>query len=1423
MVEVTKRFRDEVLVDKEFQQQATLTLPSLIAKWKESEGSRGHAINAASPRRAKPSDVDDAMRNLKRRHDNDAERISEISVRPTAGEILSTRPSYLPANDLSKCTGMNHLKVLGLTREKYFLALLVFNVAQGVEMEVGTNFGGVSVSVEFDKPKAVTKLSHLQQKRYWERSGRLSADNMVILCEELRGDAAAEGGDGRPADPLLIFAVISARQFLPFADTLLPSPTGVAGARRSAEVRPPRYLVDGQYYDFSDIVTPSGKRGTPAETPQAVRAVDMLRPDSFPTGQLLEHTTLDKAQLDALRAALCQEVALIQGPPGTGKTYVGAKAVRLLLVNRKTLRHWQGPIVCVCLTNHALDQFLCDLLDADVTGIVRREEGAGSGKEGAGGGGGEGWRTSPGQNGKKRGEFGGRGRRLMEAGNTETLGEIWGEGGAGAAYVAREREERETGGAAASVAPGAARPAPGGGALPLPHTVWNPGGTKPSPGVGSRCKSERLEQLTLKEVAKGRRDSCGKIMWQCRQNMDNVQETMVEEWQVSHKRRGLKEWLAGEKLEGRAAEKKGKGGTVTSGGWTVMVGGGMVITEGRTVEDGDGTVKDCEMTAKDRGGTFSSKGGTVGSGFRVNRGGGDSASGKPLPASAGLSKDQKRRDQQRALDARGAEATVSGGDDGGAGGGAGRGVRGGAGEGGAGGGGGSGDGDGDGDGGGAGYVEAKDAGGAKPDHVTVGDNQRNAAAPTAEPKGGTLDPIAPSGGTWNIVLDGGYAGMPSFGDVKVKDETSSGNSQEFWSAARRGRAVAVTAEDERETVEEVTNGRRGHLEEKGTPGMPNQFPVPRRGRGRGDSDRVGGGGGGGGNAGGGKDRGKGVGGRENGRSKGDGGGGRGGVGRGGGGDEGLKGGGGRGEGGKDFGGVRGRSDGEVRAGGWGGGRGKDRGGRRGGDGLGRHQAGHGGAMAAGPPAEGVLRGFAAGRGRGNRPLPCMTAQQVGLIVTPQMYEKEGTASTRDGGGEKATKSVRTDDSSEEEKDEEVGGGGGEEEDAEDEGVEEEKDGKVEQKAGELMAREREEEEELLGPAVSAAMENEPVEGSAEYADLMHAIENGRSAWALSHKERWTLVRRWQEKEVAASRARLAEMIDSFFELKRAHDAHKTQGDLAILREASVVGITTTGVAMNHALVEGLGAKIVVIEEAAEVLESHVLAALTQETQHLILIGDHLQLRPKAEVYRLTKESRKGYNLDVSMFERLVEEGRVKVHDLATQRRMRPEIADLIRPAVYPNLKDAPRVESYPSVKGMRRNLFFWDHAVKEDESGTIASSKTNRHEANLVAGLVMYLLKQGYTGKGDITVLTPYLGQLFLLRDIVGRTSMLHVQVNDRDKSKLDEMTEVDQSDHDENDDNIASVDGGDDVSGSNIPVKGSVEVSKVSVESMIRMATVDK
>lgn len=45
---------------------------------------------------------------------------------------------------------------------------------------------------------------------------------------------------------------------------------------------------------------------------------------------------------------------MIQGPPGTGKTFVALRIVEMLLLNRVSNR----PILVVCYTNHALDQFL---------------------------------------------------------------------------------------------------------------------------------------------------------------------------------------------------------------------------------------------------------------------------------------------------------------------------------------------------------------------------------------------------------------------------------------------------------------------------------------------------------------------------------------------------------------------------------------------------------------------------------------------------------------------------------------------------------------------------------------------------------------------------------------------------------------------------------------------------------------------------------------------------------------------------------------------------------------------------------------------------------------------------------------------------------------------------------------------------------
>lgn len=69
-------------------------------------------------------------------------------------------------------------------------------------------------------------------------------------------------------------------------------------------------------------------------------------------------------------------------------------------------------------------------------------------------------------------------------------------------------------------------------------------------------------------------------------------------------------------------------------------------------------------------------------------------------------------------------------------------------------------------------------------------------------------------------------------------------------------------------------------------------------------------------------------------------------------------------------------------------------------------------------------------------------------------------------------------------------------------------------------------------------------------------------------------------------------------------------------------------------------------------------------------------------------------MDVSLFERMINNNLHKV-SLNTQYRMRPEIANLIRPMIYKDLIDNENVSRYPDVVGMEKNLFFINHSNPE--------------------------------------------------------------------------------------------------------------------------------
>ena len=116
---------------------------------------------------------------------------------------------------------------------------------------------------------------------------------------------------------------------------------------------------------------------------------------------------------------------------------------------------------------------------------------------------------------------------------------------------------------------------------------------------------------------------------------------------------------------------------------------------------------------------------------------------------------------------------------------------------------------------------------------------------------------------------------------------------------------------------------------------------------------------------------------------------------------------------------------------------------------------------------------------------------------------------------------------------------------------------------------------------------------------------------------------------------------------------KWEVDYNYLRQARVIGMTTTGLSKYRGLIQSLCPKVVLIEEAAETLEGFVSVACMKSLEHLILVGDHQQLRGSVNDQGLEGNP---FYLDVSMFERLVR-NHMEFTQLKRQRRMLPEVSN----------------------------------------------------------------------------------------------------------------------------------------------------------------------
>ena len=279
-------------------------------------------------------------------------------------------------------------------------------------------------------------------------------------------------------------------------------------------------------------------------------------------------------------------------------------------------------------------------------------------------------------------------------------------------------------------------------------------------------------------------------------------------------------------------------------------------------------------------------------------------------------------------------------------------------------------------------------------------------------------------------------------------------------------------------------------------------------------------------------------------------------------------------------------------------------------------------------------------------------------------------------------------------------------------------------------------------------------------------------WAMSQKERQGHLERWTRSLVGERLDLLEKHASRFNGIQDDITDQFSEADASTMSQKRIIGCTTTGAAKYSKLIRAAKPDVVLVEEAGEILESHILTALAPSVQQLILIGDHKQLRPKINNYALSVERGDGFDLNRSLFERLIMQG-ASHKTLHKQHRMAPEISRFPRELTYPGLVDGPKTGGRQLIRGLRDRVVFINHgkpeasdqALSERRDPGVKESKQNPFEADMVLRCIKYFGQQGYASH-NIVILTPYLGQLRLIQDLL-RENEHDPELSEMDKRDL--------------------------------------------------------
>ena len=118
------------------------------------------------------------------------------------------------------------------------------------------------------------------------------------------------------------------------------------------------------------------------------------------------------------------------------------------------------------------------------------------------------------------------------------------------------------------------------------------------------------------------------------------------------------------------------------------------------------------------------------------------------------------------------------------------------------------------------------------------------------------------------------------------------------------------------------------------------------------------------------------------------------------------------------------------------------------------------------------------------------------------------------------------------------------------------------------------------------------------------VLEAREIWSMPKASREAIVNHWVEKIRKEEVERLCKTASQYNKIVDELDRKFKKKDRYIPESKRIIGCTTTAAAKYTRQIREAAPDVVLVEEAGEILESHVITALGRSAKQLILIGDH---------------------------------------------------------------------------------------------------------------------------------------------------------------------------------------------------------------------------